>query len=96
MNKNEPLGKMESIRPIAGGQEAKGGIGRGDFSWRRDLSENGQKLWYWLVRDMADKDIMPEIAAKEGWDWAAALEELRRHNILDESDAKRVRLIRKR
>lgn len=70
-------------------------IGRADFSWRRDLSRNGQQLWLWLIRDLGDKDVLCEVAKLQEWDLEMALEELRTYEILDERDPNRVRIVSK-
>jgi hypothetical protein len=66
--------------------------GRGDFNWKRDLSENGQKLYGLFLRAVVDKELLPIIAAKQGFDLEAAIDELRSHNVIDDSDSKIFRL----
>lgn len=57
-----------------------------DFIWNEDLSPNAQKLYLFLIGDTGYVDTLPIIAAEEGIDLHAGLEELRRHQVLDESD----------
>lgn len=66
--------------------------GRGDFNWRTTLSEDGQKLYRLLLYDMGDREYLPLHASEEGWDLEAALDELRRHELIDESDSATITL----
>jgi hypothetical protein len=67
-------------------------FGGGNFLWTRDLSENGQKLYRLFLRAVVDKDRLPIIATKQGFDLEAATDELISHDIIDNSDAKIFRL----
>jgi hypothetical protein len=68
------------------GQRPRKTIGRGDFIWTQDLTENAQKLYLWLLCDMGDTVDLPHHAKREGWDLVTALQELREFGIIDESD----------
>ncbi len=46
-----------------------------------------------LIHDMGDRDILPQLAEREGWDLQAAMEELRGQQVLDERHHDRLRLI---
>lgn len=71
-------------------------IGRDDFDWTEDLSENGQKLFLLLINDIGLTKYLPELAEQKGIELASALEELRRNKIIDESDPTIIRIIRRR
>lgn len=64
------------------------------FCWWRDLSLDAQKLYKLLIGEGGDTDTLPIIASKQGFDLNAALDEVRRHDLLDESDPSIVRLSR--
>jgi hypothetical protein len=71
-------------------------IGKPGFRWRKELSEGGQKLYYWLLTEAGDIDGLPGIAAEDNFDLDATLEELRGHGLLDESDPDIIMLVRRR
>lgn len=61
------------------------------FDWQEDLSAHGQKLYELLFGDV-DAAILPEFADKNQLDITATLAELRRWQILDESDPSIIRI----
>lgn len=63
-----------------------------NFIWDEHLSENGQKLYLLLLGDTGFTEHLPELAQMEGIDLDAGLAELRNQKILDENDAKIVRI----
>lgn len=62
------------------------------FIWKEDLSENGQKLYLLLLGDIGFIKYLAELVQMEGIDLDAGLEELRRLDVLDESDAAIIRI----
>lgn len=70
-------------------------VGKEGFNWREELSEDGQRLYKLLVREMGDIDSLPAYAAEDGFDLNVAMEELKGHGLLDESIPGLVRLIRR-
>lgn len=70
-------------------------VGKKGFSWRDELSENAQKLYRCLLFEKGDTEYLPNIAEIEGFDLGAALEELRKHSAIDESDPRIIKLPRR-
>ena len=70
-------------------------VGRADFSWRRNLSEDGKKLYLLLLKEMGDVDLLPIYATEEEFDLNTALDELREHALLDERDPELIKLVRR-
>jgi len=62
------------------------------FDWWRDLSEEGQILYQFLLGDVGDMEILPEFAEAYKLDLVATLEELRSWGILDEDDPTIIRI----
>lgn len=78
------------IPPLAGGSEI---IGKPGFRWKRELSEDGRKLYQHLLMEMGDVHLLPMHAARDNYNLQAALEELRKHGLLDESNPQLIRII---
>jgi hypothetical protein len=68
-------------------------VGKAGFNWREELSEGGRKLYGLLIREMGDVDLLATFAADDEFDCNAAMNELRNHGLLDETDPRRVSLI---
>lgn len=62
------------------------------FSWWNDLSPDAQKLYECLIEERGDTDLLPLYATEDQFDLNAALDELRTHGCLDESDPSRIKL----
>ena len=62
------------------------------FWWWRDLSLDAQRLYQCLIEERGDLELLPVFAVEDDFNLHAALNELRRYNILDESDPERIRL----
>lgn len=86
----ESKAERQPIKPAIRGQPTEEELMR--FSWWHDLSEDGQKLYKWLLCNMGDVDKLPADAEYMGFDLNVALDEIREWGLLDESDAKMVRL----
>ena len=70
-------------------------VGKEGFHWREELSEDGQKLYKLLIKEMGDRDLLPTFSAQDEFDLNGAMEELKGHGLLDESIPELVRLIRR-
>ncbi|MFN8495580.1 MAG: hypothetical protein U0350_48755 [Caldilineaceae bacterium] len=55
------------------------------FIWEEDLSENGRKLYWLLLGDVGFIEYLPELTQHRQIDLDSGLQELREHNVLDES-----------
>lgn len=62
------------------------------FDWRRDLSEDGRKLYDLLLGEVGDADLLPMLAEEDEIDLQRALTELRNRDLIDESDPEFIRL----
>lgn len=82
-NRRETLGQTEfkDDVPLKSGWRT---IGRADFNWRRELSENGQRLYRVLLYEMGHTDLLPELATVYEFGLDEALGELRSHHLVDE------------
>jgi hypothetical protein len=70
-------------------------FGKAGFNWRKELSEDGRKLYHCLLEERGDRALLPIYAASERFNLQTALSELRDHGLLDERDPEIVRLVRR-
>lgn len=62
------------------------------LDWREDLSEEGQKLYEFLLGDVGDVEILSIFAGTHKLDLKTTLDELRSWGILDERDPLIIRI----
>lgn len=67
-----------------------------ESGYKEEFSENGLQLRKWLIRDMGDRSLLPEVAILEGWDFDEAVQELQGLGLLDESDPHFLKLVTRR
>jgi hypothetical protein len=94
-NYDEPLHRLTEDRSLLS-QRSPDVISRTGFDWRKELTEDGQKLYELLLDDLGDKDFLLIDATERGFDLNAAMDELRERGLLDESHPSIVRLTSKR
>lgn len=70
-------------------------VGKDNFVWDEDLSENAQKIWPYLLYT-SSMDYLRTRAAEEGWDLDAAMKEIQSHELLDESFPGYFRILRRK
>lgn len=70
-------------------------VGKEEFWWQEELSEGGQKLYYLLIQQIGDTNLLPDLAVEIGFNLEVAMSELRESGLIDESDSKIVQLVSK-
>lgn len=61
-------------------------VGREDFDWHTDLSENAKKLFLLILYEVGWTQSLSELSKSEKIDLEAGLQELRQQELIDESD----------